>query len=92
MIIAIFSVYDAKAEAYLQPFYSQNGGTAVRAMIQAAMDPEHNFNKFAPDFTLFEIGSFNDSTGELKNLEAKKSYGNALTMVRDMGDKVPNGD
>lgn len=87
MLIAIFSVYDSKAEAYLQPFYSQNAGTAIRAMIQAAMDPEHNFHKFASDYTLFEIGAFNDSTGELVNLEAKKSYGNALTLVSTTEEK-----
>lgn len=74
----IFTVYDAKAETYLQPFFSQNEATAQRAFQAAATDEDHDFSKFAEDYTLFEIGAWNDEGGEIKTLEAKKPLANAI--------------
>lgn len=76
----MFSVYDSKAEAYLPPFLSQNANVAIRSMRQAISDPNHSFCKHAEDYTLFEVGTFDDNTGDVINTEPKKSLGNALTM------------
>lgn len=78
MKIGIFSVYDSKAEAYLPPFYAHNAAVARRTMEQAVTDPNHNFRRYAEDYTLFEVGQFDDSTGNFIDLQPKKSLGNAL--------------
>ena len=36
-------------------------GEAIRAITAHVNDPEHNFCKYAEDFTLFELGSWDDS-------------------------------
>jgi len=67
MVKKIFSVYDEKAEAYLQPFYFETNGMAIRAISDCLLDPEHNFTRHASDFTLFILGEFDDRDGSIKS-------------------------
>jgi hypothetical protein len=59
----IFSIYDEKAEAFLQPFFFDTVGQAERAIIDCLSDPNHNFARYSSDFTLFMIGEYDESTG-----------------------------
>lgn len=61
----MFTIYDSKAEAYHQPFYSRTEAEAVRSCSQAVQEEGHQFNLHAEDFVLFEIGNFDEQTGEL---------------------------
>ena len=65
MIHRVFSVYDAAAKAYLPPFFLPATGMAIRTFSDAVNDPAHQFHRHASDYTLMEIGSFNDSIGVL---------------------------
>ena len=65
MIKKIYTVYDEKAEAYLQPFYFEKLGQAKRAVADLVNDPDHQFGKHPSDFTLFFIGDFDDSNAEI---------------------------
>ena len=71
----VFSVFDSKAKAFLQPFFCVNAGVAVRSFSQAAQDKQGDFHRFASDFTLFEIGSWDETQGSLKSHESKVSLG-----------------
>ena len=61
----IFSIYDEKANAYLPPFYLPNEQMAIRAIQDCVADTEHNFHKHAEDYTLFNIGTFDDQNAEI---------------------------
>lgn len=78
----VFSIYDSKAEAYLPPFITPNIAVAVRMFSSAACDPTHNFAKFAGDYTLFEIGKFDDSKGEFISVRAHVNHGTALVHMQ----------
>lgn len=78
MLQGIYSVYDSKAQAYLQPFFCPNAAVAIRAFQQAAIDPTHHFHTFAADFTLMQIGEWNELEGTLTMLDAKINLGTAL--------------
>lgn len=65
MIHEIYSVRDAKVEAFLQPFFAPTLGSAVRSLTEAVNDKEHTFCKHVDDFALYHIGSFDDARGEL---------------------------
>jgi hypothetical protein len=56
----IYSVYDHKAGAFLQPFYMPNDGLAIRALQDCAYDQDHQFFRHPEDFTLFEVGEFDN--------------------------------
>lgn len=74
----IFTVYDVKAELYLQPFFSPTEQTALRSFRAAASDQDHDFWKFSEDYTLFFIGEWNEVDGVLDMAIAMKPLGNAL--------------
>ncbi len=78
MRLKIFTVYDTKVEAYLQPFYMQSTGAALRAFEDSTNKQEHHFNQHPEDYVLFEIGEFNDATATISMYEAKKSLGTAI--------------
>lgn len=60
----VFGIYDSKAEAYLPPFMMKSKGEALRALGAHVNDPQHNFCKYSEDFTLFELGSWDEVSGK----------------------------
>ncbi len=87
MILLAFSVHDSKAESYTQPFFYTTTGQAIRAFQAAASEEGHNFNRFAADYTLFHVGSFNQETGLLEHV-IPLNLGNALTFRQTATDQV----
>ncbi len=82
----MFSIYDSKAEAYIQPFYSQTTGTAIRSFETAVNENGHDFNKYAGDYTLFELGEFDQATGESTARETQLNLGLAITFMIKEGN------
>jgi len=60
MKLNVFAIYDPKAQAYLQPFFYETIGTFERSLVSLVNDPKHNFSIYAEDFTLFEIGTWDN--------------------------------
>jgi len=60
MILKVFTVYDSKVGAYLPPMFLRSTGEALRAFEAAVNSSDHQFCKHAEDFTMFEIGDWDD--------------------------------
>lgn len=86
MKLKIFTAYDSKVEAYLQPFFMRSRGDAIRAWTDLANNPEHAFHKHAGDYTLFEIGEYDDLTGQMLTWKAFTNLGTALEFKRQTVD------
>lgn len=84
MKLQTFAVYDSKAEAYIQPFFSQTIGTATRSFEQAVNTPDHDFSRYGADYTLFHLGDFDQSTGTWTPLKALVNLGNALIYMKEI--------
>jgi len=69
MLLNVYTVYDAKAEAYLQSFFAVNEAVATRDFSSAANDPKHPFCLHAEDFTLFQIGVWDPWTGSIESID-----------------------
>lgn len=81
MQLRAFAVHDAKAESFIQPMFFLTRGQAMRAFLDALEDEKHEFHKHAEDYTLFEIGVFDQASGMLTPLgNGIVSMGNALTL------------
>lgn len=65
MILNVFAVKDLKAKAFLQPFFSNSRGSAMRAFGDAVQDKNCPFNKHPEDYILYEIGTYDDSSAYL---------------------------
>lgn len=68
MIQKMFAVRDAKAQAFLQPFFSSANGSALRALGDAVNDGKSPIALHPEDYILYEIGAFDDQTGEIVGL------------------------
>jgi hypothetical protein len=82
MIKKVFTVFDEKSEAYLQPFFLDTLGQAQRAMTDCVNDVNHQFCRHTSDYTLFQLGTFDDSNG-LFEMD-KKSLGSLLEYKTQM--------
>lgn len=67
MLLEIFSVYDEKAGAYLNPFFFPNVTQAERAMLDIMHDENHSFFRFASDYTLRSLGTIDNVTGKIES-------------------------
>lgn len=83
MVLKVFCVRDQKTEAYMQPFFMKTKGEAIRAWSDTVSDKQTQFNKHPEDFTLFEIGEYNDDNGILIPHQALVSLGNALEFKKE---------
>jgi len=78
MITKIFSVYDTKAETYMQPFHAPTTGSAIRSISDCLSDSSHPFAKHPTDYMLFELGSYDDSSASFTLLADKVCLGSLL--------------
>lgn len=78
----VFSIYDSKAKAWLQPFFATNAAVAVRMFERAVNDTSSDFNRFAGDYTLFEVGSWSEDDGVLLETSPKVSLGVAVEFLK----------
>lgn len=87
----VCTVYDSKADAWIQPFFSATQATAIRSFRQAANEEAHVFKVHAADYTLFEIGTWDEFTGTLSPYAAKVNLGTALEHM-DLGLQMSQVD
>lgn len=67
--VQVFAVHDAKAEAFLEPFFAMTRGQAVRQFVDSVNNPQHGFAKHPEDYVLFHIGEYDVASGKLSSLE-----------------------
>lgn len=67
-MLAAFSVYDSKANAFLPPFFFPTKAMATRVFADCCNDKEHQFGRHPADYTLFHLGHFDTDSGELIKL------------------------
>lgn len=69
--LLMFSIKDHKAGAFITPFFLPNEAMAIREFEHCCNDPEHQFQRYPQDYTLFHLGEFTPSTGELIPIQEK---------------------
>lgn len=78
MKLVVAAIYDSKSECYSQPNFLTTRGQGERAMLEAVANPDSNLAKYPADFTFFELGTYDDSTGQFQNHNAPINLGTAL--------------
>lgn len=64
----MYTVRDSKSEAYLPPFLAENAAVAIRLLVDAAEGPNSIMGKHPEDFQVFQIGEFDQQSGEVKGI------------------------
>jgi len=83
MITKLFSVYDSKVEAYMQPQFYRAKGEAIRAFEGAVNSKDTQFATHAEDFTLFAIGEYDDATGKITCPATPEPIGKAIEFKKE---------
>lgn len=81
MKIKIFTIQDIKAEVWKTPVFFKTTGVALRAIADLANDNTTDVGKYPRDYCFWEIGEYDDETGEIVVLQAPKSLGLASEFV-----------
>lgn len=68
MNLLVFSVFDSKAKVYAQPFTAVTLGVALRSFTRGVNDSQSQLYHSPEDFTLFQVGVFDDASGVLTPL------------------------
>jgi len=88
----VYLVYDKKTEAYSHPMLFQTKGQAIRSFGDACNDPSTQFYKHSQDFSLVEIGDFDDVEGQYIMAETKINVASAWELVKPSDtDSVSRG-
>jgi len=83
MKLKLFSIHDSKAAAFITPFFSPTTATALRSFATAANDMQTDFYKYGGDYTLFELGTFDQETARLETHQAPVNLGLAISFVEN---------
>ena len=87
--MVVVSIYDAKAECYSRPNFVRSAGEAWRFFeqeVNRAADDNMMF-LYPQDYTLFEIGTFDELTGKLAPRDVVLELGNGMTAVDPRKDE-----
>lgn len=74
----------------MSPFFNISTGGALRSFEEACRNQESTFHKYPADFTLFEIGTFDDSNARISYHDAKISLGCAIEYVDNVRTSPAN--
>lgn len=80
MNLNIYTVHDEKTSAFLQPMFFRTTGEAIRAIQSCIIDQNHQFSQHKTDFSLVQIGEYDDNTGNINPLEKKIWLGNMIEL------------
>lgn len=65
MKLKMYSIQDIKSDSFAPPFTANNEEVAKRT-VQQALQGESLLSSYPEDYRLFEVGTFNNTTGEIE--------------------------
>lgn len=83
----VFTILDSKASVYGVPFFLQNEAVAVRMFTDLTNDPKSQIAQHPEDYTLYEIGAYEDANALLIPNDKPRPVILASSLVR-----LPNPD
>jgi len=87
----IFAIYDQKAFAYLPPFTLPRVEMAERTFLDCINSDSHAFGKHPADYTLVELGTYDDLKGLITTHDAPKLVGSGIEYLTPKED-LSNGN
>lgn len=76
-----FSIYDSKAQAFMQPWFLPTEALALRAFADCVNDPEHNFGRHPEDYILYEVGAWSPESGTLTCPDSPRTIGTGISVL-----------
>lgn len=83
MILKIYSVYDTKVRVFHAPFFTPSRTEAERFLCRAVKDLASDYKEFTSDYVLFELGEFDNESGDFVIHQAPQNFG-PLTQFQEV--------
>lgn len=80
MKLLAFAVHDAASGLYGTPMFLISKGLALRSFSDECNNPQSIINKHAGDYTLFQIGEYDEESGVMTPI-TPLSCGNAVEFI-----------
>lgn len=78
MKLKMFCVFDSKVQAFTTPFFQRATAEAIRSFQDEVNKPGSQIGKYAGDYTLFELGAWDDQTAAFEIYDTPTSLGLAV--------------
>lgn len=88
----IYSLRDKKAECFLQPVFERNTQTIIRSLREVFKDENHQLTKHTSDFDLYELGMFDEVTGEITLSKDAPVFIVRLEHIKESHSELENYD
>ncbi|AXH73680.1 MAG: nonstructural protein [Microviridae sp.] len=80
-VLRVFSLYDAKAQAFGVPFLQPTIGIALRVITDLVSDDSTTIHRHPADFTLYHIADWSDEDGRFVLVIPPAHLGSGDTFV-----------
>lgn len=67
MKLVVVAVRDSAVDAFARPFFVPSTAVAVRSFRDEVTNPESPMHKHPADYTLFQVGFFDEEGGQFEN-------------------------
>lgn len=82
MLLQVYAVYDSGISAWRLPMFARSKGEILRCWADAVNNPQSDFAKYPSDYTLFEVGSWDDANCKFDLLKTPVRIGVAIEFVK----------
>lgn len=89
MNLCVMATFDKKARVFALPFFAAHTDVAVRMFKEAANTADHQVCKHPEDFSLYYLGTFDDSTGFFNLTASPTPVVEAIQLKRGAQPEVP---
>lgn len=79
----IYCIYDCKVESFGTPFFFRTKGDALRGFSEVSNDQKTQIGKYPADFTLFEMGDYDEVKGKFVLYSTPTSVACAIEFVKE---------
>lgn len=80
MIVTVYAIYDSKSRSYSMPYFAINDQVALRSFMQLALDNGSEVGRNPEDFSLHQLGTYDNETGTLFDESKKLNLGLAAAL------------
>ena len=72
MLMNVVAVKDMAVNSFLPPVFVPHVGAVIRQFSSSCNDREHDFYKFAGDYELWHLGTWDNDTGTFVNFDSPR--------------------
>lgn len=87
----MFAPFDSKLQVWMNPMFFLHSGQAERTWVDLCNQPESILAKHPDDFAIYQVGEFDDATGEIISIHPPVQLMTASAAKRKPEGELPMG-